>query len=215
MINDIKPFYIYAENNCLFIKNINEKIDKIANNITSYAANFDDKNLIHICAIDTKGRLLHFIYKNGRTRKRTLGKVCHNTNNLKNMRLFIFQNYLNIFLVEESPIKANYFRVSHYNFSPTNYHVQKHYFNNTIKTDDYIYRLNIDDMDNMIFTYNTFDKNKRSSLSSQTFIFNNGARKWTPTHSLLRSSSSFSEFNSTTSIKDDIFEYCYSIVYKD
>ena len=28
LINSIKPFYVYEENNCLFIKNINEKIEK-------------------------------------------------------------------------------------------------------------------------------------------------------------------------------------------
>ena len=58
MINEIKPFYIYEENNCLFIKNINEKIDKISNNIVSYCANFDDRNFIHICSIDTNGKYL-------------------------------------------------------------------------------------------------------------------------------------------------------------
>ena len=38
LINSIKPVYVYEENNCLFIKNINEKIEKIANNIVSYCA---------------------------------------------------------------------------------------------------------------------------------------------------------------------------------
>ena len=46
MINTTTPFYIYTENNCLYIKNINEKINKIANNIVSYCANFDDNNFI-------------------------------------------------------------------------------------------------------------------------------------------------------------------------
>ena len=113
LINSIKPFYVYEENNCLFIKNINEKIEKIANNIVSYCANFDDKNFIHICAINTKGKLIHFIYKNGKVKRKSLCKVCHDTSNLKNMRLFIIQNYINIFLVEESSIKKNCYRVSH------------------------------------------------------------------------------------------------------
>ena len=159
LINSIKPFYVYEENNCLFIKNINEKIEKIANNIVSYCANFDDKNFIHICAINTKGKLIHFIYKNGKVKRKSLCKVCHDTSNLKNMRLFIIQNYINIFLVEESSIKKNCYRVSHYNFNPSNYNIQKFHFNNTIKKDESIYKLNIDDMNNMIFTYNYIDKN--------------------------------------------------------
>ena len=129
MINDIKPFYVYTENNCLYIKNINEKINKIANNIVSYCANFDDNNFIHICSIDTKGRLIHFLYKNGRIKRKILCKACHNINNLKNMRLFIIEKYLNIFVVEESSLKNNQYRLSHFNFSPTNYNIHKYYIN--------------------------------------------------------------------------------------
>lgn len=213
MINNTKPFYIYEENNSLFIKNINEKIEKVANNIVSYCSNFDENNFIHICSINTKGKLIHFIYKDGRIRRRTLCKVCNNIHNLKNMRLFIIQNNLNIFLAEKSSIKDNYYRVSHYNFSPSNYHIHKYHINNVIENDNYIYRLNIDDMSNMIFTYDTVD-NSESEFNTKTLIFNYSNKKWMPTNSLLRNSTSISNFKSSTNIKDDIFEYCYSINYK-
>ena len=117
MINDIKPFYVYTENNCLYIKNINEKINKIANNIVSYCANFDDNNFIHICSIDTKGRLIHFLYKNGRIKRKILCKACHNINNLKNMRLFIIEKYL----IKQKMIQTNE--------QPFNYPKQKRYKN--------------------------------------------------------------------------------------
>lgn len=215
MINDTKPFYVYTENNCLYIKNINEKIDKIASNTVSYCANFDDNNFIHICSVDLKGRLIHFIYKNGRVRKKILGRVCHNTSNLKNMRLFITQNYLNLFIVEESSIKENRFRVSHYNFSPSNYNVYKYHINDIVQNDEYIYKLNIDEMSNMILTYETENKNNRGEYRSQTMIFNTTNRKWLPARSLLRTSSSLSfESNCNSTIKDDLFEFCYSISYK-
>ena len=215
MINDIKPFYVYTENNCLYIKNINEKINKIANNIVSYCANFDNNNFIHICSIDTKGRLIHFLYKNGRIKRKILCKACHNINNLKNMRLFIIEKYLNIFVVEESSLKNNQYRLSHFNFSPTNYNIHKYYINNIVQSDESIYKLNIDDMSNMILNYETINKNSRSDLYSKTLIFNTSNRKWIPTHNLLRRSTSFSDFKSSSTIKDDLFEYCYSIIYKN
>lgn len=215
MINDIKPFYVYTENNCLYIKNINEKINKIANNIVSYCANFDNNNFIHICSIDTKGRLIHFLYKNGRIKRKILCKACHNINNLKNMRLFIIEKYLNIFVVEESSLKNNQYRLSHFNFSPTNYNIHKYYINNIVQRDESIYKLNIDDMSNMILNYETINKNSRSDLYSKTLIFNTSNRKWIPTHNLLRRSTSFSDFKSSSTIKDDLFEYCYSIIYKN
>lgn len=214
MINTIKPFYVYEENNCLFIKNINKKIDKLANNIISYCANFDDNNFIHICCVDIKGKLIHFMYKDGKVRRRSLCKVCNNINNLKNMRLFIIQNSLNVFLIEESSIKDNCYKVSHYNFSPSNYHIYKYNIINIIKNNEYIYKLNIDDMGNMIFTFDTIENNNRSEINTKTLIFNSNSKKWMPTHSLLRSSTSFSDFNSITTIKDDIFQYCYSLNYK-
>lgn len=214
MINNIKPFYVYEENNCLFIKNINDKIDKIANNIISYCANFDDNNFIHICSIDTKGKLVHYMYKDGKVRRKLLCKASNNINNIKNMRLFIIQNYLNVFLVEESSIKDNCYRVSHYNFSPSNYHINKYHINNIRKNNEYIYRLNIDNMNNMIFTYDTVENNNRSVVNTNTLIFNYSNKKWMPSHKSSRSSSSFSNFKSTSTIKDDIFEYCYSILYK-
>lgn len=214
MINNIKPFYVYEENNSLFIKNINEKIDKIANNIILYCANFDDNNLIHICSIDTKGRLIHFMYKDGKIRRRYLCKVCNNTNNLKNMRLFIIKNNLNVFLVEKSTIKGSCYRLYHYNFSPSNYNLHKYHINNIVKNDEYIYKLDIDDMSNMIFTYDTVENNNRSEVNTKTLVFNYANNKWMPTHNLPRSVSSFSNFKSTSTIKDDLFEYCYSILYK-
>lgn len=214
MINNIKPFYVYEENNCLFIKNINEKIDKIANNIISYCANFDDNNFIHICSIDTKGKLIHYMYKDGKVRRRPLCKASNNINNIKNMRLFIIQNYLNVFLVEESSIKDSCYRVSHYNFSPSNYHINKYHINNIKKNNKCIYRLNIDNMSNMIFTYDAVENNNRSVVNTNTLVFNHSNKKWMPTNSLLRNSTSFSDFRSTSTIKDDIFEYCYSIIYK-
>lgn len=214
MITNIKPFYIYEENNSLFIKNINEKIDKIANNIVSYCANFDDNNFIHICSIDTKGKLIHFMYKDGKLKKKSLCKACNNINNLKNMRLFIIKNNLNVFLVEKSSIKDNRYRVSHYNFNPNNYHLHRYNINNIVKNNEYIYRLNIDDMSNMIFTYDTTEKNNRSDINTRTLIFNHTSKKWIQTHSLYRDSTPISNFKSTSNIKDDIFEYCYSILYK-
>ncbi len=215
MINDIKPFYVYTENNCLYIKSINDRIDKIAKNIVSYCANFDDKEFIHICSVDTKGRLIHFIYKNGRMRKKIFGKVCHNINNLKNMRLFIMEKYLNLFIIEESSLKENRFRISHYNFNPSNYSTYIYRINDIVKKDEYIYKLNIDEMSNMILTYETEDKNNRSNFYSKTLIFNTKNRKWESTNNLLRNSTSFSsDYNCTSTIKDDLFEFCYSISYK-
>ncbi|MEG0854983.1 MAG: hypothetical protein RSG52_00740 [Terrisporobacter sp.] len=213
MLNNINPFYIYEDKNCLYIKNINKKTEKISSNIISYCANFDNDDLIHICSVDTKGRLIHFTYKDGYVRKKVLCKVSNNPNNLKNMRLFIIEKYLNIFLVEESSLNVDTYRVSHYNFRPSNNNIFKFHFNNILKKDEFIYKLTIDDMHNMIFTYESPNSN-REELEYQSLIFNTNKRKWFPSKSLLRSDLDSIDVNCSSTIKSDIFEYCYSIVYK-
>jgi hypothetical protein len=61
---DIKPFYIYADKNSLYIKNINEQTERLANNICAYSANIDDNNNIHICELDSREKLNHFFNNN-------------------------------------------------------------------------------------------------------------------------------------------------------
>lgn len=213
MLNNIKPFYIYEDNHCLYIKNINEKIEKISNNIVSYCANFDDDNLINICCIDTRGKLIHFIYKNSKIRRRTLCTACNNISNLKNMRLFTVGKFINVFILEKSCLSDDTYRLSHYNFSPSTNNVFKFHFNNILKKDESIYKLNIDDMQNMIFNYET-QSTVRGESSYHSLIFNNRRRKWVSSSGLMRSSSDVLEEDSYSTIRDDLFEYCYSISYK-
>lgn len=213
MLNNIKPFYIYEDNHNLYIKNINDKIEKVSSNVVSYCANFDDDNSINICCIDTKGKLLHLFYKNGKFKKRVLCKACNNISYLKNMRLYIVNNFINVFVLEESSIKDDTYRLSHYNYNSNKNSILKFYFNNILRKDDSIYKLTIDDMQNMIFTYETPSTN-RGEVPAKSLVFNNRRRKWIPSNGLMRSSyGELENIQSSTTIKDDIFEYCYGITY--
>ncbi|MEG1311185.1 MAG: hypothetical protein RSD47_04165 [Romboutsia sp.] len=202
--NDIKPFYIYTDKNCLYIKNINEHSDKIANNIFYYCANIDFANNIHICAIDKHGKLVHFTNKNGYWRKKILCKSFNNIKCIKEMRSYIIDDFLNVFAVENYPLSEDLFKVSHFNFNLKNFKASKY-----IK--EHIYKLNIDDSSNIIFEYKLLNKFDRS-FSDNIIIFNNNNKTWlTPNHMLRGSNNTQID---ETNIKDDIFEYCYSIKYK-
>ncbi len=209
-IKDIKPFYIYSDKGCLYIKNINEQSEKIANNISKYCANIDNFNNIHICCIDNLGRLI-YLTNNGKWNKKTIHRVFNNIKNIKDMRLYILNNYINVFTVENYSLNKSIYRVSHFNFDTKNNRFSRYNINNIYKDNKYIYKLNIDDNSNIVFEYKSLNKSNRG-FTSHEIIFNNLERKWSSTKSMLRNY--YDDVKMISTINDDLFEYCYSIKYK-
>ena len=85
----------------------------------------------------------------------------------------------------------------------------------TFIDNEHIYKLNIDELLNIVFEYKSSNAGTRD-VNDNTVIFNISYRKWINPTSLIRSSDNNSKTNSqcNSNIKDDIFEYCYSIRYK-
>ncbi|MDK2562881.1 hypothetical protein QOZ84_04915 [Romboutsia sedimentorum] len=202
---NIKPFYIYTDKRCLYIKNINEQTEKLANNIFSYSANIDDNENIHICGLDSHGKLTHFFNTDGHWRKKVIIKVFNSIKNIKDMRLYIINDFLNVFIVEKYPISDNLYKVSHFNFNPSNYKISRYTINNIYKGNEYIYKLNIDEMSNIIFEYNISNTISRNTTENK-IVFDSISRLWSNPNTL-NNESSFD-------IKSDIFKYCSSIKYK-
>ena len=126
MSTNIKPFYIYTDRNFLYIKNINESAERLANNIYAYSANIDKDNNIHILAIDSIGRVIHFFNNDGVWKKNIIRKCFNSARNIKDMRLYILNDYFNIFVVEKYPLDDNLFKISHLNFNISNYNMFRH-----------------------------------------------------------------------------------------
>lgn len=214
MSTNIKPFYIYTDRNSLYIKNINENTEKLASNIHSYSANIDDDNNIHIVALDNYGKIIHIFNKDKTWKKKIVCRCVNNSKNIKDIRLYILNNYLNIFMVEKYPLDEDLHKIFHLNFNPSNYKIFKHTIDRVFKDNSSVYKLNIDELLNIVFQYKTIDLLSRNTVNN-TIIFNNTSRKWLTSTPLLRSNQiSFNENNTSSDIKSDIFEYCYSIKYK-
>lgn len=210
--SEIKPFYVYTNKDKLYIKSINEKREKLASNINSYCANIDSSNKIHICAVDLYGRLIHFSNNKDSWKKNIIGKAFNNIKVIKEMRLFILDNYLNILTLEESPLDEDLYRVTHFNFSTSNYKVNKFNINNIVKDDEQIYKVSIDSLSNIILEYKPFQSNTRNHTENIKLVFNAKSRTWLTSNTLLRCQNNYSKYNTT--IEDDIFDYCYGINYK-
>lgn len=214
MNTNIKPFYIYTERNSLYIKNINESSERLASNIYIYSANIDKNNNIHILAIDNFGKLIHFFNNNGIWKKKIIRKYFNTTKNIQDMRVYILNDYFNVFIVERYPLDDNQFKISHINFNISNYSVFRHTIDKVFKDELSIYKLNIDELSNIVFQYKTIDILSRDT-SYNTIIFNSISRKWITSIPLIRNNKIYlNEKNISSNIKSDIFEYCYSIKYK-
>lgn len=208
---DIKPFYIYNDKGYLYIKNINEQSEKIANNISNYCANIDNFNNIHICCIDNLGKLIYLTNNNGKWKKKTIHRVFNNVKNIKDMRLYILNNYINVFTVENYTLNDNIYRVSHFNFDTKKHKFSRYNINNIYKDNKYIYKLNINDNSNIVFEYKSLNKSSQG-FTNHKIVFNNSERKWLSHKSTLKNYCDDVKIIST--IKDDLFEYCYNIKYK-
>lgn len=214
MNTNIKPFYIYTDRNYLYIKNINESAERLAGNIYAYSANIDDDNNIHIVGIDTLGRVIHFFNKDGIWKKKIIRKYFNSARNIKDMRLYILNDYFNVFIAEKYPLDDNLYKISHLNFTPLNYNVCRHTIDKVFEDNSSIYKLNIDELSNIVFQYKTIDILSRD-IGDNVIIFNSISRRWLTSTPLLRSKQVYiNEQNISSNIKNDIFEYCYSIKYK-
>lgn len=205
------PFYVYTDKNSLYIKNINSHTEKLYNNVVNYSANIDSNNNIHICCIDNSGKLIHLTNSNHHWKKKIICKVFNNIRNIKNMRLYIISNFLNIFIVEENPVAEDIYRVTHFNFSNKNYKLSKFQINNVLKSNSSIYKLTTDNLSNFILQYKPSSNLSRGD-EEKTLIYNNTSRTWLTPGINPISCNNLNE--ATTDIKDDLFEYCSSIIYK-
>lgn len=210
-VNNVKPFYIYTDKNYLYLKNINSHTEKLCNNIYAYSANIDDNNKIHICCIDLNGRLIHIYNKNNSWKKKIVCKAFNSIKNIKNLRLYIANNFLNLFIIEDNPLSEGVHRISHLNFSPKNYKVSNFHINNVLKENSYIYKLNIDNLSNFILQYKS---SSYSRCCNNTIVYNSKSRIWVNTSSSPQVYDIDNNLDFNSNIKDEIFDYCYSIEYK-
>lgn len=76
---------------------------------------------IHLCYVDLKNRLVYCLYKNNSLSKLNICKVICNKKNIKDIKLYIFKDTLNIFLVEYISHNLNNLVHIHYNLNHHDY----------------------------------------------------------------------------------------------
>jgi len=98
----MKPFFIYTNNANLYIKNINEKEEKIASNIYIYTVNIDEFDNLEIFCIDKFARIIKISkVKNSFTQK-VVGEFPSKVKHIKDLRCNDNKDYFNLVILEQS-----------------------------------------------------------------------------------------------------------------
>ena len=173
--SNMKPFYIYTENDILYIKNINEETSRIAENIKFYSVAIDDKEDIHICCVNKDGNLLHIYNIKNNWRRKLLFRYRKPVENIKDIRLHLIDDALNVFLLENSSFSSNLFHVTHINKSVNKRKLNINEINNVIYENNSFYKIDIDEDNNIRFEYNCLEnRSKRRKLK----LFNSKNKTW-------------------------------------
>jgi hypothetical protein len=173
--SNMKPFYIYTENDTLYIRNINEETSKIADDIKFYSVAIDDKEDIHICCVNSDGNLLHIYNIKNSWRRKLLFKYRNPLENIKDLKLHLIEDYLNVFLLEGSSLSSNLYHVTHINKNVNRRKLSINEINNVIYENNSFYKIDIDEDNNIRFEYNCLEnRGGRRRLK----LFSNKTKTW-------------------------------------
>jgi len=164
----MEQYYIY-------IRNINEETSKIADNIKFYSVAIDDKKDIHICCVNSEGNLLHIYNIKNNWRRKLLFRYKNSIENIKDIKLHLIDDTLNIFLLENSSLSSTLFHVTHINKNINKKKLSINEINNVIYENNTFYKIDIDEDNNIRFEYNCLD-NRRSRRKLK--LFNNKSKTW-------------------------------------
>lgn len=169
----MKPFFIYTNNTCLYIKNINENEKKIASNIYIYTVNIDTLNNINIFCVDKFGRVIQFLNKDNSFEKRIIGKFFGKVKYIKDLRCVEIDNDFNLFVIEQNIFSNKYYKIHHINIIKNDISKStKNAFNNILIQNKKIYNLEVID-NNIILEYKSKSKNIYNKL-----LFNYKLKEW-------------------------------------
>lgn len=173
--SNMKPFYIYTENDTLYIRNINEETSKIADDIKFYSVAIDDKEDIHICCVNSDGNLLHIYNIKNSWRRKLLFRYRNPLENIRDVKLHLIEDHLNVFLLENSSLSSNLYHVTHINKNVNRRKLSINEINNVIYENNSFYKIDIDEDNNIRFEYNCLEnRGGRRKLK----LFNNKTKTW-------------------------------------
>lgn len=171
-------FYFYLINNVLYIERSENgrkgKRKKLIDDIKEFSVALDEANTINMVCLDTSDRLFHLYHKDGKWRKRLIVDLGMNSVKLRDLRLFMDKDNLNLICLRSHIPRRNIWRIVHYTF-----------YNRTwsgcdigeVNISKYLspYKIDVDTNHNLHIIYRPLKGNKNELYYR---LFNSKHRKW-------------------------------------
>lgn len=171
-------FYFYLINNVIYIERSEDglrgKRKKLISDIKDFSVDLDGTNTINIVCLDTSDRLYHLYHKEKKWRKRFIIDLRVNSIKLRDLRLFIDRDKLNILCLKSHIPKKNIWRLVHYTFHKRTWSSCDI---GNVKINKYLstYKVDIDNNFNIHIIYRPVKNNKHEFFYR---VFNSKHRKW-------------------------------------
>ncbi|SHH00319.1 hypothetical protein [Tepidibacter thalassicus] len=108
--------YLYME----FLKNNNKERINILKNVLDFSVDIDDLGVIHIICINLLGQLIHIFNENNTWKENIVINFDVKVYKIKSIKLYIINNFLNVFLLISDKIQKNIWNLMYYAVSRNN-----------------------------------------------------------------------------------------------
>lgn len=184
---------IFNKNNCLYIKNFTNKLEKISNNVYLYSAIIDNYNDIHICFIDLKNYFYYYTYNNNSLNLISSFKLNVSSKKVSKLSMHLLNDSINIFFSKS--LNKHYHNICHLNYNFYNNELLELTIKSAYKNTLPLYTINVSN-NHIICSYYVNSKNK---IDLESMVYNDNKKCW----------SNFSNIYTS----NVLFKYCDTIKY--
>lgn len=184
---------IFNKNNCLYIKNFTNKLEKISNNVYLYSAIIDNYNDIHICFIDLKNYFYYYTYNNSSLNLISSFKLNVSSKKVSKLSMHLLNDSINIFFSKS--LNKHYHNICHLNYNFYNNELLELTIKSAYKNTLPLYTINVSN-NHIICSYYVNSKNK---IDLESMVYNDNKKCW----------SHFSNIYTS----NVLFKYCDTIKY--
>ncbi|WP_371025285.1 hypothetical protein LZ906_003310 [Paraclostridium ghonii] len=184
---------IFNKNNCLYIKDFTNKIQKISNSIYLYSALIDPLDKVHICFIDFKNYFYYYTYKDSALTLVSSFKFNISFKKISKLSMYLLRDSMNIFFSKS--LNKNFHNICHLNYNFYSGELVEFTIKDSYKNVAPLYTINLSN-NHIICSYYCKSDNK---VKLKAMVYNDNDNSWL----------NFSNIY-TSNI---LFKYCDSIKY--
>lgn len=184
---------IFNKNNCLYIKDFKNKIEKISNNTYLYSALIDSLDNVHICLIDFKNHFYYYTYKDSTLTLISSFKSNVGSKKISKLSMYLLRDSINIFFSKS--LNKNFNNICHLNYNFNNKELVEFTIKDSYKNISPLYTINLSN-NHIICSYFYKSDNK---VELKAMVYNDNDKCW----------SNFSNIYAS----NILFKYCDSLKY--